>query len=96
MTTKAEHDHLDRVASLGCIVCRRSGHGFVPALVHHLNTGGMSQRASHFMTIPLCPSHHQTGPFGHAIHNGKRTFEATYGTEAELLAHVQGLLELAS
>ena len=92
--TKAERDHKDAVAGLGCIVCRREGLGHTPALVHHLNAHGMGQRASDFDTIPLCPYHHQQGPFGEAIHNGKKTFEANHGTEAELLEHVRALLEL--
>jgi hypothetical protein len=56
----------------------------------------MSLRAPHLLTIPLCPYHHQTGPFGEAVHNGKRTFEANFGTEQELLAQVQSLLEVAA
>lgn len=94
MTTKAEKAHLDAVAGLGCIVCRRIGRGFTPAMVHHINTGGMSQRAPHHLTIPLCPYHHQTGPFGEAVHNGKRTFEERFGKEWELLEHTQALLEV--
>jgi len=50
---KADKEHLARVASLGCIVCR------APAIVHHI-TGGKSQsrKAPHSETIPLCPRHH--------------------------------------
>lgn len=91
---RSEKAHLDAVAGLGCIVCRNIGHGHTPALVHHINTGGTSLRAPHFLTIPLCPYHHQTGPFGEAVHNGKRTFEANFGTELALLGQVQALLEM--
>ncbi len=90
MTTKREQSHLEAVAGLGCIICG------APAQVHHLNAHGMGLRADHFHTIPLCPYHHQQGPFGEAIHNGKRTFEATYGTEQELLGKVMRKLEVAS
>lgn len=84
---KAEREHLDRVAGLGCIVCGR------PAGIHHITTGvGMGQRASHFETIPLCPDHHQHGGHGVAIHAGKKTWEARFGTELELLEKVRGMI----
>ena len=101
--TTAERKHLDAVASLGCIVCHREGLGFAPAEIHHLKrnpeTGahlGMGQRASHFHTIPLCPTHHRAGGFGVAYHAGPRQFEKHFGTEAELWAEVQRLLEVAA
>lgn len=85
--TAAERRHLERVANVGCIVCRREGNGIVEANVHHIRLGqGMAQRASHFLTIPLCHAHHQTGGHGVAIHAGQSTFERIYGSEAELLA----------
>ena len=75
------------VAELGCVVCRNLGHGTVPASVHHIRCGqGLSQRAPDTLIIPLCPSHHQTGGQGVAIHAGQRTWEGLYGTEMELLA----------
>ena len=87
---KAEKDYLDRVASLGCIVCRNLGHGETPAHVHHIRTGkGMGQRASNYETIPLCPTHHQQGGHGVAIHAGQKTWEANFGTELELLEQVK-------
>lgn len=79
--TKAEKRHLDRVASLGCIVCGS------PAEVHHIRTSfGMSQRASNYLTVPLCPFHHRQGGFGEAIHAGQKQFEMQYGAELSLLA----------
>ena len=84
---------MDKVASLGCIVCRRLGLGKSPAHLHHPRKGtGMSRRASHFDVIPLCPMHHQHGGHGVAIHAGQKTWEAEYGTEAELLEEVRELL----
>ena len=74
--TKAESDHMGEVAALGCIICRR------PAEVHHIAGHGM--RASHYETIPLCPDHHRNG--NDCVHAGRRTFEAKFGTEKELLA----------
>lgn len=42
------------------MLCRRLGLGETPATIHHIRAGqGMSQRASHFETVPLCREHHQ-------------------------------------
>lgn len=91
--TKAEKLHLQKVADIGCIVCRNCGRFGVPAEVHHIRNGaGIGQRNSHFETIPLCPAHHRTGGVGIAFHAAPRTFEAAYGTERELLAQVNELL----
>lgn len=87
---KSEKDYLNRVASLGCIVCKNLGYGVTPAHVHHIRTGkGMGQRASNYETIPLCPTHHQHGGHGVAIHAGQKTWEANFGTEIELLEQVK-------
>lgn len=89
--TKREKAYLDRVASLGCVVCRNLGFGPTPAAVHHIRAGqGMSQRASDYLTIPLCPEHHQNGGKGVAIHAGQQAFEAIYGSELDLLAQTIG------
>ena len=86
--TKAEREHIAKVAGLSCIIC-----GIRPVEVHHLRAGmGLGQRSSHFRTIPLCYVHHRTGGFGVAIHGGTREFQRIHGTEEELLAKVQALL----
>lgn len=83
--TKAERTHLNKVAELGCIICR------MPAEIHHLRTGvGLGQRSG--KVIPLCPSHHRTGGHGVAYHAGKRLFEANFGTELELFNKVEAML----
>lgn len=75
---------MSRVASLGCVVCRNAGLGDTPAEVHHLREGqGGAQRASNYLTIPLCVSHHRGGD---SIHNDRRGFESRYGDELTLLA----------
>ena len=78
VATKAEREHMSKVASLGCLVCQR------PANVHHIRPIGLgiSNRSSHYETIPLCHDHHQ-GQF--SIHNSKQEFESMYGTEHEML-----------
>ncbi len=94
--TKAEQQHLSRVAALGCVLCRRLGYGETPAEIHHPRTGqGMSQRASHFDAVPLCYPHHRGDDGLHGM--GRRAFERVYGvTEAELLAEVRELLGVAA
>jgi len=80
--TKAGRDHMGEVAALGCLICHR------PAEVHHIAGHGM--RASAFETIPLCPDHHRNG--NDCVHAGRRTFEAQFGTERELLSKTLLLL----
>lgn len=74
-------NYLSKVADLGCLICRRQ------AEIHHVRFGqGMSQRASDYLVIPLCPAHHRTGGYGVAIHAGQKQFELQHGSELELLA----------
>lgn len=81
--TGAEKKHLDRVASLGCLICQ------APATIHHPRfVCGMSQRAKHWLAVPLCKYHHQDGPHGQAIHNGQQEFEKNYMSEQDMLAEV--------
>lgn len=94
----ADRAHLSRVAALGCVVVfPDSGERCCSlAEIHHPRAGqGMGQRAEHSQAIPLCFAHHSAQsplPFGHAIHKGQKSFEATYGTEAEMLARTRELL----
>lgn len=91
--TKAERIHLSALVRLGCIVCRRLGHGLTPAEIHHPRSlAGMGQKSSHWDAIPLCPTHHRTGGHGVALHAGQRTWEANFGTESELLEKVRELM----
>lgn len=91
--TKAERQYMDRVARLGCIVCRNEFGVYTEAGIHHIRSGqGGAQRASNYEVLPLCGAHHQTGGHGVAIHAGQQTWESLYGTELELLAQVQRLI----
>lgn len=85
--TKYEKEHMAAVADLGCIIC-----GGIAELHHPLRGGG--KRVNHMDVIPLCPRHHNR-PFTHgvAFHAGKKTWQAKYGTERELLDRVNKLLE---
>lgn len=91
--TKDEKNHYDKLAQLGCVVCKREGWGFSMAEIHHMRSKAGAGRKNHWsLSIPLCPNHHRTGGFGIAIHAGQKTFEAKFGTEAELLAYSLDLL----
>ncbi len=88
--TAAGRAHMGRVAALGCVLCRLRGIGTPPAEVHHVRLGqGMAQRASDFLTVPLCPSCHR-GPFG--IHGDRRLLRAANVSEIDLLAETLALL----
>ena len=83
---RLEAEHMGHVADLGCILCRHLGLGKSPAHVHHLKEGvGLSQRASNWLTVPLCPEHH-TGASGlHGL--GTKGFRTRYKLdELDLLA----------
>lgn len=72
--------HMSRIAQLPCACCGEHG-----VHVHHIRDGqGMGQRASDFLTIPLCPACHQ-GPQG--VH-GDRTLMRVYKlSELDMLAN---------
>lgn len=50
--TKPESEWLDRVASLGCVVCRRVYNRYTPAEIHHIAEG--TSPRSNFAVAPLC------------------------------------------
>ena len=84
MSTAAEKRHLDRVARLGCILCRHLELGISPAAIHHPRfSEGMAQRASHFLAIPLCHEHHQGATGLHGL--GTREFERRYKLSEPIL-----------
>ena len=77
-------DHMERVASLGCVVCDLMGLGYSPAEVHHI---GDTAERSDFLTIGLCREHHRGASGFHGM--GERAFNARYKTsEINLLALV--------
>jgi hypothetical protein len=79
-SSAAEKAHMGRVAALGCLICAQ------PAEVHHVREGqGMAQRASNWLTVPLCPEHHRGASGVHGL--GERGFERRYRlSELDLLA----------
>lgn len=86
MSTKAEREHMGRVASLPCACCGT----YDGSQVHHIREGqGMAQRASNFLVVPLCPECH-TGTYG--VHGDKSRMRARKHTELGWLADTIELL----
>ncbi len=72
--------HHDRVASLGCLVCK------APATIHHVT--GYADRMGrttrdHWRVVPLCPRHHQIqwGPRESVEALGHQGFYREYGID---------------
>jgi len=91
-TDAAGARHMGKVAALGCVLCRRLGLGTTAAEVHHVREGqGGAQRASDFLSVPLCPEHHRGNSGLHGL--GTRAFERRYGIDelgllAETIAEI--------
>ena len=82
----ADKIYMGRVAELGCYMCRKLGYGPTPAQVHHLREGcGMSQRASNFLTVPLCDRHH-SNKSKDGIHGGREVWKREQVGEMDALA----------
>ena len=91
VATKAEKEHMRKVAELGCYACQINGIENY-AEVHHIRKHtGMGLRPPHSDTIPLCSIHHRTGK--DSIHLGKKLFIKKYGTEQEILKIVKDRLD---
>ena len=92
--TNEEKRHLNRVASLGCMVCRRihGPHDPGPVEIHHKRAGtGAGRRSSHFDAMPLCPEHHRGKTGLHGL--GTKGFPKHWGfDEDDLLQDVRDLL----
>lgn len=90
--TAAEKAHLSKVASLGCIACRKLGFEGTMAEIHHIRVGmGMGQRNDDYHAIPLCPFHHRQGP--DAVHVSPAAFERKFGNELDLLDETMELIK---
>ncbi len=91
--TKAERELHDRLASLGCIACKKDGRHTEEVSVHHID--GRTKPGAHLKVLPLCAGHHQDGagaPGLIAVHPWKARFEQRYGSQVELLAECMELL----
>jgi hypothetical protein len=92
--TADEKRHMQAVAELGCIACRKAGIYGSPAELHHIReTAGIGQRASHYEVIPLCYHHHRgTSKLAPSVHMSRKAFVEAYGSEKDLLDEVMALL----
>jgi len=102
--TKYERERIEAMKPFGCVACAVLG---VPNLnhleLHHILDGG--QRMGHYFSIFLCRGHHQ-GDWSdsqlewiepkhrYAISDGRKLFNAAYGSERELWERVQNKLKL--
>lgn len=75
----AEQRHMDRVASVGCVICRRLYGCYTPCELHHVAEG--SGLRSNYGVAGLCGPHH-TGPAGfHTL--GTKRFCSLYRVPGE-------------
>ena len=90
--TKAEKEHMNKVAKLGRIICHKQGNEMSPAELHHIRSmTGMGKRASHYEVIPLCPYHHRLSQ--ESFHYNSKEFSRKWGSQEDLLAEVLQMLE---
>ncbi len=58
--TKAQNQHFDGVASLGCLKCLEIGYETPGVEIHHCGTGGLDGgRRDEWKVVGLCPEHHR-------------------------------------
>lgn len=82
MATKAEKEHFDKLAQLGCILCIRLGYGEgTPAEIHHIRKSGIRAKSP---VIPLCFEHHR-GNSGIHLLGAKGFYKAYNVRESDLL-----------
>ena len=79
---KAEKKHYDKVARLGCSLCRHLGYGETPCEIHHIRRFGKRENAE---IIGLCPEHHRGNTGVHGL--GRKGFESRYGIDEQTLLH---------
>lgn len=102
--TIAEQKRFGKIVDYGCLACRAEKVEQRQATeAHHLLSGG--KRRGHRFSIPLCSWHHRGIPqpgwnvattreiFGPSLRLESRTFHARYGTDDELLAIVNRVIE---
>ena len=90
---KSEREHYDRVARLGCILCRHLGHRYDSGVeIHHVRRfGGKRANAP---VIGLCVEHHRGNTGVHGL--GAKGFEKHYQIGQEDLVKMTGELLASS
>lgn len=93
--TVAEKRHMDRVASLGCVLCTELGQEPTGRItLHHPREGqGGAQRSPHWLVIPLCEDCHQGEHNG--WHGRRALWRLARWTELDALAATIQALEAA-
>jgi hypothetical protein len=85
-----------RLAAMGCCACLIDGVFEPDVSIHHID--GRTKPGCHQLVLALCASHHQDGtgknPHYLAVHPWKARFEARYGEQRELMAHMAQVLEI--
>lgn len=72
---------MDKIAELGCIVCRLYYQVYSPAEIHHVKQNlGMGQKRKDKEVIPLCPLHHRLSST-ESFHLARKNFIERFGTE---------------
>lgn len=97
MTTKAEKEHMGKVAELGCALAWFKHQQYMPAELHHPRTGtGAGRRASHMDVIPLSPHFHRLS--NEALHvMGRKAWERFHKvTEGQLLEQTRERLGITA
>jgi hypothetical protein len=85
-----QRKHYERLAALGCILCRSLGYKDTPTEIHHIRRHGMKR--DNAPVIGLCPEHHRGNTGVHGL--GRKAFAKRYGvTEEDLLEVTTKLLE---
>ncbi len=97
--TKAERARLERLAGMLCVACCIYGKPTCHKVeIHHLLSG--NKRRGHLFTIPLCSWHHRGDPwtdctarymeanYGPSLARSSKAFHEKFGTDEELLKHV--------
>ena len=93
--SKADIEFQDRIASIGCIVCRNQGIENDMVSIHHIE--GRTKKSAHRKVLPLCYQHHQGVDNSKpkrwfTLHGNKAEFEREYGTQYELLDQCLGII----
>jgi len=89
--TKHEEKHMDSVAKLGCLICRKEGNYFSPCELHHIRDMTLGMGRNPLEVIPLCIPHHRTGK--ESFHENSKGFSKKWGSQRSLLKEVLELLE---
>jgi len=87
--TKNDKIRNNKIADLGCALCRHQGNEGTPAELHHIRRSGVRSQSP---IIPLCTFHHRGTSAG--IHGvGRKFWEKQHQiTEEELLEQTKALI----